>query len=95
MVIIQTMNLNLSEKEINHVIEALLFSSSVSVGADWHKEDCDSMLQIALSLKEIIKDDLKIENINFYKEEDYEDTCSEKILEAFGSKLEIFSLENI
>ena len=89
------MNLNLSEKEINHVIEALLFSTSVSVGADWHKEDCEDMLQIALSLKEIIKDDLKIENINFYKEEDYEDTCSEKILEEFGSKMEVYSLENI
>lgn len=89
------MNLNLSEKEINHVIEALLFSSSVSVGADWHKEDCESMLQIALTLKEVVQDKMVLENINFYKEDDYEDSCSEKILEEFGSKMEIFSLENI
>ena len=62
------MNLNLSEKEINHVIEALLFSSSVSVGADWKKEDCESMLNIAIQLKNVLSDQLKLNNINFYKE---------------------------
>jgi hypothetical protein len=89
------MNLTLTHQEINHIVEALLFSSSVSVGADWHKEDCESMLQIALYLKEVTEDNLKLENINFLKEEDYEDTCSEKILEEFGSKLEVYSLDNI
>jgi len=89
------MNLTLTHQEINRTIEALLFASTVSVGADWHKEDCEAMLQVALYLKEQVGEQLEIKNINFYKEEDYEDDCSEQILEEFGNKLEIFSLENI
>ena len=53
------------------------------------------MLQVALYLKEQVGEQLEIKNINFYKEEDYEDDCSEQILEEFGNKLEIYSLENI
>ena len=86
------MNLNLSEKEINHVIEALLFSSSVSVGADWKKEDCESMLNIAIQLKNVLSDQLKLNNINFYKEDYYEDSCSENILNEFGNQFDIVSL---
>ena len=89
------MNLTLTPQEINQIIESLLFASSVSIGADWHKEDCESMLKIALYLKEQVGNDLNLENINFYQEEDYEDSCSPQILEEFGSKMEIYSLENI
>ncbi len=97
MVIIQSMSkkisLELDVDQTNHIIESLLFASSVSVGADWKKEDCESMLDIARQLKNILGDQLKLNNINFFKEDYYEDSCSENILNEFGNHFDIVSLD--
>lgn len=97
MVIIQSMSKNISLElnvdQTNRIIESLLFASSVSVGADWKKEDCESMLDIARQLKSTLGDDLKLNNINFFKEDYYEDSCSENILNEFGNHFDIVSLD--
>ena len=97
MVIIQSMSkkisLELDVDQTNRIIESLLFASSVSVGADWKKEDCEGMLDIARQLKNTLGDDLKIDNINFFKEDYYEDSCSESILNEFGNHFDIVSLD--
>jgi len=85
-------SLELDVDQTNRIIESLLFASSVSVGADWKKEDCESMLNIARQLKNVLSDQLKLNNINFYKEDYYEDSCSENILNEFGNQFDIVSL---
>jgi len=96
-VIIQSMSKNISLElnvdQTNRIIESLLFASSVSVGADWKKEDCEGMLDIARQLKSTLGDDLKLNNINFFKEDYYEDSCSENILNEFGNHFDIVSLD--
>lgn len=86
-------SLELDVNETNHIIESLLFASSVSVGADWKKEDCEKMLEIARNLKNTLGDEMKLDNINFFKEDYYEDSCSENILNEFGNHFEIISLD--
>lgn len=98
MVIIQSMSnkisLELDVDQTNRIIESLLFASSVSVGADWKKEECESMLDIARQLKNTLgNDQLKLDNINFFKEDHYEDSCSENILSEFGNHFDIVSLD--
>ena len=95
--IIQSMSkkisLELDVDQTNRIIESLLFASSVSIGADWKKEDCESMLDIARQLKGNLGDQLKLNNINFFKEDYYEDSCSENILNEFGKHFDIISLD--
>jgi len=50
------------------------------------------MLNIARQLKNVLSDQLKLNNINFYKEDYYEDSCSENILNEFGNQFDIVSL---
>ena len=85
--------LELDVDQTNRIIESLLFASSVSVGADWKKEDCEIMLDMARILKNILGDNLKLNNINFFKEDYYEDSCSENILKEFGNHFDIISLD--
>ena len=86
-------SLELDVDQTNRIIESLLFASSVSVGADWKKEDCEEMLEIARQLKNSLGDDMKLNNINFFKEDYYEDSCSENILNEFGNHFDIVSLD--
>jgi hypothetical protein len=86
-------SLELNVDQTNRIIESLLFASSVSVGADWKKEDCECMLDIAQTLKNNLGDQLKINNVNFFKEDYYEDSCSESILNEFGNYIDIISLD--
>jgi hypothetical protein len=44
----KNISLELNVDQTNRIIESLLFASSVSVGADWKKEDCEGMLDIAI-----------------------------------------------
>ena len=97
MVIIQSMSnkisLELDVDQTNRIIESLLFASSVSVGADWKKEECEGMIEIARVLKNTLGDQMKLDNINFFKEDYYEDSCSENILNEFGNHFDIVSLD--
>jgi hypothetical protein len=88
-------NLELQKSELNQIVESLLFASSVSVGADWKEDACNKMFEIAKKIKNVLGSDLKLEHVNFFKEEYYEDSWSENILNEFGDQLEIISFENI
>jgi hypothetical protein len=86
-------SLELDVDQTNRIIESLLFASSVSVGADWKKEECEGMIEIARVLKNTLGDQMKLDNINFFKEDYYEDSCSENILNEFGNHFDIVSLD--
>lgn len=86
--------IKLNPKDINYLIESLLFASSVSVGADWKEDSYENMITLAKQLKNTLSSQLKLEHVNFFKEEYYEDSWSEEILKEFGDQLEIISLED-
>lgn len=87
-------SLTLNYQDVNRLIEALLFASSVNIGADWKEDACEKMLNLAKKFKDKIGSQLKLEHVNFYKEEYYEDSWSENILKEFGGQMEILSLED-
>lgn len=90
----KNITLTLDAEKVNYIIESLLFASSVSVGADWKEDSCNKLFDIAKELKNTISGDLKLEHVNFFKEEYYEDSWSENILKEFGDQIEIISLDD-
>jgi hypothetical protein len=96
--IIQTNNenssvtLTLEKKQINHLIEALLFSSSVNIGAEWNEQDYNEMVDLAKSLKQACNNNIELEKICFYKEENYEDNWSQDVLKTFKKNIKTLQL---
>jgi hypothetical protein len=87
-------NVALTEKELQTAISGLLFSCSVNIVSNTNLEHQTDLLQLAKKLKEL-KPDIKLTDIQFVKEDDYEDETSPLILEAFGSNIEITSFEHV
>ncbi len=85
-------NVALTEKELQTAISGLLFSCSVNVVSNTNLEYQTELLQLAKMLKDL-KPDIKLTEIQFVKEEDYEDETSPLILEAFKSNIEITSFD--
>ena len=87
-------NINLTEKELETAISGLLFSCSVNVVSNTDKKFQTELLDLAKKLKQI-NPEVKLENIQFLKEENYEDKTSEQILEDFKQNLETVTFEQI
>lgn len=87
-------NINLTEKELEIAISGLLFSCSVNVVSNTTKEYQLELLDLAKKLKDI-KPDIKLENVQFLKEENYEDETSEGILETFKNNIKVIAFEQI
>jgi hypothetical protein len=85
-------NVALTEKELQTAISGLLFSCSVNVVSNTNLEYQTELLQLAKKLKDL-KPDIKLTEIQFVKEDDYEDETSPLILEAFKSNIEITSFD--
>jgi hypothetical protein len=87
-------NATLTEGELKNAISSLLFSCSVNVVSNTNLEYQTELLQLAKKLKNL-KPDIKLTEIQFVKEEDYEDETSPLILEAFGSNIDITTFEHV
>ena len=87
-------NVALTEKELQTAISGLLFSCSVNVVSNTNLEYQTELLQLAKKLKEL-KPDIKLADIQFVKEDDYEDQTSPLILESFSSNIEITTFEHV
>jgi hypothetical protein len=82
----KTISVKMTEQELAAAVSALLFSSSVNVVSNTNEEFQNELFSLAEKLKKQ-KPDLSLENIQFLKEENYEDTLSEKILESFSPNI--------
>lgn len=85
-------NVALTEKELQTAISGLLFSCSVNVVSNTNLEYQTELLHLAKKLKDL-KPDVKLTEIQFVKEDDYEDETSPLILEAFKNNIEITSFD--
>lgn len=89
-----SINVALTERELQTAISGLLFSCSVNVVSNTNLEYQTELLQLAQKLKNL-KPDVKLTDIQFVKEEDYEDETSSLILEAFHNNIEITTFDQV
>lgn len=90
-----SINLSFDTKQVNRIIEALLFSSSINIGAEWAEEDYKVMIDLAKELKQACNNDVTLNRICFYKEKNYEDNWTEDILTNFKKYISTVNLETV
>lgn len=88
-----TVTLELKQDEANMLLEALLFASSVNVGADWTEKDINKMVTLSKKLKRQLNGSTNLENIVFYQEENYEDSWTQTVFNFFKKDLNIIPLQ--
>ncbi len=88
-----TITLELKQEEANMVIEALLFASSVNVGANWDEKDINKMVSLSKKVKTELNGSTKLNNIVFYQEENYEDDWTQSVFNFFKDDLNVVSLQ--
>jgi hypothetical protein len=88
-----TITLELKQEEANMVIEALLFASSVNVGANWDEKDINKMVSLSKKVKTELNGSTKLNNIVFYQEENYEDDWTQSVFNFFKDNLNIVPLQ--
>jgi hypothetical protein len=89
-----TINVILTEKEIETVVSGLLFSCSVNVVANTDKDFQLNLLEVATKVKNYLPS-VELTNIQFLKEENYEDDISEKVLKEFENNLKMVTFEEV
>ena len=89
-----TTNVSLTNEELEIAISGLLFSCSVNIVSDTNSEYQHKLLSLAKKLKDV-KPDIKLDSINFLKEDSYEDETSAEILETFKNNIEITTFEHV
>ena len=85
-------NVELTKQELEVAISGLLFSCSVNVVSNTDLSYQERLFELAKKLK-TYSSDIKLTDIQFVKERDYEDLISERILETFGKNLEITTFD--
>ena len=88
-----TVTLDLKEGEANTLIEALLFASSINVGANWSERDFNKMVTLSKKLKQQLNGSTKLNHIVFYEEENYEDKWTQDVFNFFRDNLNIVPLQ--
>lgn len=84
--------LQISEKQLATLISGLLFSCSVNVVSNTNSEYQRELFELAKELKQV-RPYIKLNDIQFVHEENYEDSLSEEVLREFVEGMEIISFE--
>ena len=90
----QLINLTLTEKQLSTIVSGLLFSCSVNVVSNTNEEYARDLFDLAKLIKSAMPE-LKLEDVQFLKEENYEDSISQEVLSEFGSNMTILSFEEV
>lgn len=88
-----TVTLELKQDEANTLLEALLFASSVNIGADWSEKDITKMVSLSKKLRNVLNGNTKLNKIVFYQEENYEDKWTQSVFNFFKKDLNVVSLQ--
>lgn len=88
------LTITLSERQLATLISGLLFSCSVNVVSNVNEEYQQELFALAKELK-LIQPDIKLGDIQFLKEDDYEDTLSQEVLKEFIHNMEIVSFDQV
>ncbi len=87
-------NISVTEQELETLISGLLFSCSVNVVSNTDKEFQINLLELAAKLKEH-KQDIQLNNIQFLKEDNYEDEISEILFDKFSKNIKAVTFEEV
>ena len=87
-------NISLTEHQLATAISGLLFSCSVNVVSNTNSEYQNDMFQLAKELKRV-SPNIKLNDVQFLKETDYEDSISHELLSEFKANMEIITFEQI
>jgi hypothetical protein len=87
-------DVTLTEEELKTAITGLLFSCSVNVVSNTDLSYQERLFNLATKLKNL-KRDVKLEDIQFIKEQDYEDSISERILNNFENNIEVTTFDHV
>lgn len=78
-------SVSLTYSELNNVIEALLFASSVNVCADWGYDQCEKFLDLAINLKgKLPKSRLSLKNVVYYEDDNLQESWTQKLQQNFN-----------
>jgi len=84
----------LTHEELESVISALLFTSSISIIGSVDEVRQQQLVGLAQKLK-TNDPKIKLKFIEFIQEEQYEDECSQKIYEEFKNNLNVVTFEGV
>lgn len=85
---------NLEPRELELILSSLLFSSSVNIISTTSEQYQEELVNLAVKLKKL-KENVKLNDIEFVQEDNYEDRFSEIIFENFRENLEIVNFSKI
>lgn len=88
-----TITLDLKQEEANILLEALLFASSVNIGADWTEKDINKMVTLSKKIKKNLNGSTKLKNLVFYREENYGDEWTQSVFNFFKNDLNVVPLQ--
>ena len=88
------LNTPLSKKDLEVVIEALLFASTVHIVSDVHEKHCSEQFELAKRLKTLCPD-IKLNNVQFLIDENYEEPWTESILNEFKDNMKVVDFKNV
>jgi hypothetical protein len=86
--------ISLSEEEFSTILSALLFSCSINIVSSTTKEYQEKLFELAKKIKGY-KPNVKLTDIQFLQEENYEDVISSNLIKDFKCNIETIAFENI
>ena len=87
-------NISLTESQLCTIISGLLFSCSVSVVSNVNDKFQNELFDLAKELKDL-KPSIKLDDVQFVKESNYEDELSKLVLEEFGANMQLVAFEQV
>ena len=90
----ENITISLNEKQLETLISGLLFSCSVNVVSNTNEEYQRELFILAKALKQI-KPNIKLEDVQFLQEDNYEDSLSQELLEEFIDNIDVVTFDQI
>ena len=86
--------IEMTEKQLATVISGLLFSCSVNVVSSTNEEYQRELFNLACLLKSI-KPDIQLSDVQFLKEDHYEDSLSADVIKQFETNIELIKIDEL
>jgi len=90
----QLITLTLTERQLATIVSGLLFSCSVNVVSNTNEEYQQELFALALVIKSAYPS-IKLTDVQFLKEDNYEDELSPLVYEEFGSNMELLTFDQV
>lgn len=90
----QLITLTLTERQLATIVSGLLFSCSVNVVSNTTSEYQRELFDLAKTIKSAYPS-IKLNDVQFLREDNYEDELSSQVFEEFGDNMEVLTFEQI